>query len=189
MSEQDRQDEHLVEVILNDHRALERSFQDYENGGHSDEKRRDLVDHILTELVQHSVAEEQYMYPAARRRVPGGDEIVEHEIHEHATAESVMKEVERLDPQKPDFDRRTRELIADIRHHVRDEEQDLLPRLRQACSDEELRELGRQVLAAKDSAPTRPHPATPDTPPANTIVDTGAGMIDRMRDALSGRKH
>ena len=58
MSEQDRQDEHLVEVILNDHRALERSFQDYENGGHSDEKRRDLVDHILTELVQHSVAEE-----------------------------------------------------------------------------------------------------------------------------------
>jgi hypothetical protein len=43
---------------------------------------------------------------------------------------------------------------------------------------------------AKKMAPTRPHPAAPDTPPANKLLAPGAGLVDRLRDALTGRgKH
>ncbi|MBB1246923.1 hemerythrin domain-containing protein, partial [Streptomyces durbertensis] len=34
---------------------------------------------------------------------------------------------------------------------------------------------------------TRPHPGMPDKPPANRLLAPGAGLVDRARDALSGR--
>lgn len=176
----------LIDVIISDHREVERIFTELESTT-SPQTRKELTDHVIAELVRHSVAEEQYMYPAAREVLSDGDQIADHEIEEHAEAEQVMKELEGLDAADPRFDERLRTLMADIRHHVQDEENDLLPRLREACSPEKLNELGAQVLRAKEKAPTRPHPSAPDTPPANRILDPGAGMIDRMRDALTGR--
>ncbi|MBT3154973.1 hypothetical protein HTV45_29565 [Streptomyces sp. CHD11] len=48
-------------------------------------------------------------------------------------------------------------------------------------------ELGEKVRMAKETAPTRPHPAATDTPPANKLLAPGAGMVDRLRDMLTGR--
>ncbi|MCV2457821.1 hemerythrin domain-containing protein, partial [Streptomyces sp. ICN988] len=42
---------------------------------------------------------------------------------------------------------------------------------------------------AKKTAPTRPHPSAPNTPPANKLLAPGAGMVDRARDLLTGRGH
>jgi hemerythrin-like domain-containing protein len=142
---------------------------------------------VITELVRHSVAEEQYLYPVARRALPGGDKIADHELEEHAEAEQVMKELERTDTDDPKYDDLTRKLIDAIRHHVEDEESDLLPKLRDACDAGELRELGEKFENSKKLAPTRPHPSAPDRPPANKILGPGVGLIDRMRDALTGR--
>jgi hypothetical protein len=50
-----------------------------------------------------------------------------------------------------------------------------------------LRRLGEQIQAAKDRAPTRPHPSAPDRPPLNKLLAPGAGLVDRIRDHLSGR--
>lgn len=177
----------LVSVIIDDHRAVDRVFTELERGTGGAEHRRALADHVIAELVRHSVAEEQFMYPAARKYLDGGDRIAGHEIAEHAEAEQVMKELESVEATDPRFDQLLSKLIADVRHHIRDEETNLLPRLRSACSVEELRDLGKKVTRAKQVAPTRPHPSAPDTPPANLILGPGAGLIDRIRDKLSGR--
>lgn len=177
----------LISVIIDDHRAVESVFSELENGSDDPQRRRDLTDHVIAELVRHSVAEEQYMYPAARKHLPNGDEIADHEISEHAEAERVMKDLEDLDPNDPAFEQLLGRLMSDIRHHVQDEETDLLPSLRSACSEQELRDLGEKVLRAKRTAPTRPHPSAPDKPPANLVLDPGAGLIDRLRDGLTGR--
>lgn len=44
-------------------------------------------------------------------------------------------------------------------------------------------------VIAKKPAPTRPHPAAPDKPPANKLLGPGAGLVDRARDMLTGRGH
>lgn len=176
----------LIDVIVSDHRQVEQMFTELE-GPLSPEAREQLTERVITELVRHSVAEEHHMYPVARKVLEDGDQIVDHEIEEHAEAERVMKELEGLEATDPGFPRLLDRLIGEIRHHVEEEERDLLPRLRAACTREELRGLGAKVLRAKDRAPTRPHPGAPDTPPANRILDPGAGLIDRMRDALSDR--
>jgi hypothetical protein len=98
-----------------------------------------------------------------------------------------MKQLEQTDTDDPKYDELTRKLIDSIRHHVEDEERDLLPKLRDACDAAELRELGEKFEKSKKLAPTRPHPSAPDRPPANKILGPGVGLIDRMRDALSGR--
>ncbi|MER7080167.1 Hemerythrin HHE cation binding domain-containing protein [Saccharopolyspora kobensis] len=177
----------MVDVLVKDHRAVESAFQEYERGGLSEQARRGLVDHIITELVRHSVAEEQYLYPTARKSLPDGDSVADHEIQEHAEAEEVMKQLEGMEPSEAEYDRLVRKLIEDIRHHVDDEERDLFPRLQRSCSAEEMMELGSKITKAKERAPTRPHPSAPDKPPANMILDPGAGMVDRLRDSLSGR--
>ncbi|GAB3300127.1 hemerythrin domain-containing protein [Parasphingorhabdus pacifica] len=182
-----RQQGDLIDILVTDHGQVEKAFTDYERGGLSKERRRELVDHVITELVRHSVAEEQYLYPAAREMLRDGDKLADEELREHAEAEQVMKRLEGLDADDPEFERLTRQLIADIRHHVEEEERDLFPRLQDVCTPEQLLDLGNKVIMAKDVAPTRPHPSAPDQPPANMILDPGVGLIDRMRDALSGR--
>ncbi|MFC0029217.1 hemerythrin domain-containing protein [Micromonospora chaiyaphumensis] len=177
----------VVDVLMTDHREVEAIFVELESRQGTPEHRRRLADVVIAELVRHSVAEEAYVYPAARKALPDGDQLAEHEIAEHSDAERTMKELESLDPSEPRFDELLTQLTATIRHHVQDEEADLFPRLRAACAREELVELAGKVEAAKKSAPTRPHPAAPDHPPANKLLAPGTGLVDRMRDALSGR--
>lgn len=174
----------LVDVIVEDHRTVERAFAEYEQGGMSAEQQRDLLDYIIIELMRHAVAEEHYLYPVAREALSDGDRIADREIQEHAEAEEVMVILEDLEPDDPQFDRRTRELIADMRAHIQEEESDLLPRLREACSAEQLRKLGGKVVKMKQAAPSIPHPASGERPPAEMMLDPGAGMIDRMREAM-----
>ena len=178
----------LIDAIVEDHRAVEAVFDDIEASGDA-RMKRDLVEHVITELVRHSVAEEQYLYPTARKVLPDGDELADHELEEHAEAEKVMKEIEGTDAADPKFDELVAALIKDIRHHLRDEEDDLLPKLRAACDADELVALGEKFARAKRTAPTRPHPSAPDRPPVNKIADMGAGLIDKVRDGLSGRRN
>jgi len=177
----------LVSVITSDHREVESVFKELESKEGSPSHRRDLADHVIAELVRHSVAEEQYMYPAARKVLPDGDQVADHELEEHAEAEQVMKDLDGLAPEDPEFDRLLGKLMADIRHHIEEEETDLLPKLQAACSSDDLMDLGEKVLRAKAVAPTRPHPSAPDKPPMNKLLGPGASLVDRMRDALSDR--
>jgi hemerythrin superfamily protein len=177
----------LVSVITRDHRGIELILAELQLGEGTPQHRRDLADHLTAELVRHSVAEEMYVYPAARRVLADGNEVADREIAEHAEVERILKDLEGVDATDPQFDELVGNVITEVRHHMLDEEQQLLPRLQRACSSDELLELGRIMVRAKDSAPTRPHPSAPDKPPANRILGPGVGMIDRLRDALTGR--
>lgn len=178
----------LVTVITHDHREVEQAFGELESGSGDAEYRRDLADHVIAELVRHSVAEEQFLYPAVREHLSGGDQLADKEIEEHGEAEKIMKRLESMDVTDADFDRLLGELIQDVREHVQDEENNLLPELQRACTEDELRDLGEKVENAKKVAPTRPHPASPSTPPANLILAPGVALVDKIRDALSGRQ-
>ncbi|MFI7440437.1 hemerythrin domain-containing protein [Nonomuraea indica] len=182
------QQQDVIEVLMTDHREVEQMFSELETMvGAIGERPKTLAEQVVIELVRHSVAEEQYLYPAVRERVPGGDKEADHEIAEHAEAEETMKRLEALEPGDADFWPTMESLMRQIRHHIQDEENDLFPRLRAASSAEELTELGAKVQRAKKMAPTRPHPSAPDTPPGNKLLGPGTGLVDRIRDALTGR--
>ncbi|MEU8227134.1 hemerythrin domain-containing protein [Kribbella sp. NPDC048915] len=179
----------LIGVIVNDHRSVEGVLAELIAGGGEARHRRDLADHLTTELVRHSMAEEQYLFPAARRALPDGDQVADREIEAQADVERILKDLEGVDPDDRVFDRLVGRLYVEVLDHVQAEERDLLPRLRAACDPQELRELGREVTRASRSAPTCPHPAAADETPADRVLPGGTGMIDRLRDAMTGSDH
>jgi hemerythrin superfamily protein len=179
----------LISVLVHDHREVEEMFTELESGTPDAHRRAELRDKVITELVRHSVAEELYLYPTTRKVLPGGDQLADRELEEHAAAEQVMKDLEKAAPEDPRFDQLLAQLITDIRGHVAEEESDLFPRLQAACSASELEELGEKVRMAKKIVPTRPHPSAPDTPPGNMVLGPVVGLVDRVRDAVTGRPH
>jgi hemerythrin superfamily protein len=176
----------VVEVLTHDHREVEEMFGELTGTTAPDERRR-VVDDITIELVRHAVAEEMYLYPAVRRHVPDGDAIADKEISDHSEIEQALKDLENIAATDADFNTVTRRLSDDVLEHVRDEENTLFPLLAEHTSQEDLLKLGQQVQTAKKVAPTRPHPSAPDRPPLNKLLAPGAGLVDRIRDHLSGR--
>ncbi|MGC9382233.1 hemerythrin domain-containing protein [Streptomyces sp. MH13] len=173
--------------LTTDHREVEELFGKIEALPPGDGQRKKYADQAVIELVRRSVAEEAYLYPAVREFLSDGDTIADKEIEDHAEAERTMKALEGVDAGDAEFDRLIGELMAEIRSHVRDEEDNLFPRLRSAATEDQLVGLGEKVRQAKKTTPTRPHPSAPDKPPANKLPAPRTGMVDRSRDALSGR--
>jgi hemerythrin superfamily protein len=176
----------VIEVLTHDHREVEGMFAELTTTAVPTERRR-ILDEITIELVRHAVAEEMYLYPAVRQHIPDGDAMADKEIADHAEVERLLKELEEADPAGGNATTLIRRLIDDVSEHVRDEENNLFPQLAKHATEKDLLQLGDQVQSAKNRAPTRPHPSAPDRPPLNKILAPGAGLIDRIRDYLSGR--
>ncbi|CAM5582659.1 hypothetical protein SALBM217S_01086 [Streptomyces griseoloalbus] len=149
----------VIAELTTDHREVEELFGKIEALPSGDEQRKKYADQAVIELVRHSIAEEAYLYPAVREFLPNGDGIADKELEDHAEAERTMKDLEGVDAGDPEFDRLIGELMAEIRSHVRDEEDNLFAQLRSAASEDELMKLGDKVRQAKKTAPTRPHPS------------------------------
>jgi len=151
------------------------------------ERRRDIADTVIAELVRHSVAEEMYVYPAMREHLTDGDSEVEHDISEHKDLEKTMKKLEGVDAEDPQFLVMVDELREQLQHHAGDEEESQFPQLREAIPAEKLRDLGKRVELAKQVAPTRPHPGSPNSALFHKAFGPGVGLVDKLRDAMSGR--
>lgn len=176
----------VIELLEHDHREVEQMFTEYEQATDPQE-RRTIADKIIIELVRHSEAEEQAVYPMIRSHIENGDSIVEHEIDEHSQAERLMKELDGMDPANPEFGVLMQQLMTAIREHVAEEENVVFPQFRQTVSAEELDKLGKTVQALKKVVPTHPHPMAPDHPPFNALLAPGVALVDRVRDLLSDR--
>jgi hemerythrin-like domain-containing protein len=161
-------------------------FAEYEQATSKQEKET-LRDRIVIELVRHSEAEEQAVYPIVRKHIDNGDKIIEHEIDEHSRAERIMKELDTMSADDPQFGVLMAQLMTSIKEHVAEEENEVFPQFRSKVSPEELQKLGATVEALKKIVPTHPHPMAPDHPPFNALLGPGAGLVDRLRDMLTGR--
>jgi hemerythrin superfamily protein len=177
----------VIAELTADHREVEELFDQIRALPARDPGRKDVADRFTIELVRHSVAEEMYLYPAVREHVPGGDTIADKETKDHATVEKLLKYLEKTLVGDTEFDSLVDQVISAVSAHVADEEENLFPALADVCSPQQLDDLGDKIRAAKKMAPTHPHPSAPDTPPANKLLAPGAGLVDRVRDFVTGR--
>jgi len=177
----------VVDLLTTDHHEVLDLLQEIKTSTVPD-RRRELADVVIGELVRHSVAEEMFVYPAMRRHLPDGDAAVEHDVGEHKELESLMKRWESLDGDSPDFDEVLAQLEEVLRDHVQDEESEQFPQLRAHIRADKLVELAAKVETAKKLAPTRPHPSAPHSELFHKTIGPGVGMVDRLRDKLTGRQ-
>jgi hemerythrin-like domain-containing protein len=164
--------------------ALFKQFEALERDGDPTEKRR-IVDHIIEQLSIHASIEEQLLYPALREKLDDDFPVLE-ALEEHHVAKVTLAEIEKLPPTAERFDAKVTVMIESIRHHVEEEETELFELMRKVFKATELEELGEAMEKAKATAPTRPHPMTPDQPPLQTLISMPVAVLDRM--ITTGRK-
>jgi hemerythrin superfamily protein len=176
----------VVDVLTSDHRQVTELLGRIQTAADHAE-RRDMADVVIAELVRHSVAEEMFVYPAMREHLPDGEQAVEHDKQEHKELELTMKELEGLDATDSRFDELVGQLGRILDDHVQDEEHEQFPQLRARVPREQLVQMATNVEAAKKVAPTRPHPGAPNNALFHLTVGPGVGLVDRLRDKLTGR--
>src|SRR5919107_5167341 len=177
----------VVDVLTSDHREVTDLLGQIATTSDA-ERRRDLADTVISELVRHSVAEEMFVYPAIRKHLPDGEQAVEHDKHEHKELERTMKELEGVDATDARFDELIGQLSRILADHVQDEESEQFPQLRARIPREQLVTMAGKVQAAKQVAPTRPHPNAPNNALFHLTAGPGVGLVGRFRDKLSGRQ-
>jgi hemerythrin-like domain-containing protein len=176
-----------ITMLKDDHKAVEQLFKRFEKAGpRAYVEKRDIVDRIIEELSMHAAVEEQLFYPVARATVPDTEDIALESLEEHGVAKWVLADLEKMSPEDERFDAKVKVLIESVRHHVEEEEQEFFPLVRDELGRNDLNELGEAMAKAKGVAPTHPHPRSPDTPPANFVVGTAAGVVDRIGDTVAG---
>src|SRR4051812_11095610 len=171
-----------IVALKNDHRTVEQLFKKFEKAGDGALRtKRALVDSMIEELSQHAAIEELVFYPTVRREVSDVTIDVLEALEEHHLVKVILRELEDLDPANERFDAKVTVLMENVRHHVREEEDELFPAVREQLGRTRLRELGNELRAAKPKVPTRPHPMAPDEPPGNVIVGGAVAVMDRAR--------
>jgi hemerythrin superfamily protein len=179
-------DRDVVDVLSADHREfLGLLAQIRSSTDHTEQK--ELADTLVAELVRHSVAEEMWVYPAMKRHLPDGGAKVRHDVEEHRELEVLLKRLERTEPGEAAFTSTVAGIEAVLRDHVHDEEDEQFPDLRAHVPHDDLVTMARRVEKAKKVSPTRPHPGAPNSELFHKTVGLGAGMVDRLRDALQHR--
>ncbi len=171
-----------IQLLTSDHTEVEQMFVQLEAMPEGD-ARDQLVQGVIRELSVHAAIEEQILYPAMREALPDGESLVQEAIDEHQQVKETLAAIERADT-PAERNPLLVQLMGNVRHHVQEEESDLLPKLRAAVGNEELQAMGGKLAAAKKMAPTHPHPNAPNTPPGNIVGGAAAAVMDKARDAL-----
>ena len=176
-----------ITLLRDDHKTVEQLFKRFEKAGdRAYVEKRQIVDRIIEELSIHAAIEEQVFYPVARATVADTEDIALESLEEHHIVKWLLSELVDLDPAAERFDAKVTVLIENVRHHVEEEQDEFFPKVRQGLSRAQLADLGEALVERKKTAPTHPHPRSPDTPPGNSVAGTIAGVIDRVGDNISG---
>jgi hemerythrin-like domain-containing protein len=171
-----------IELLTTDHAEVEQMFRQIESLPDG-AARNDLIAGVVRELSVHAAIEEQVLYPVMRKQLPDGDTLVQEAIDEHQQVKETLAAIERAESAS-ERDPHLVSLIGNVRHHVDEEETELLPKLRASVTASEIREMGSKLASAKKMAPTHPHPKAPNTPPGNIVGGAAAAVLDKARDAL-----
>jgi len=140
-----------VALIKADHREVEKLFHEFEDAGDRAYKtKQQLVSQIIKELEVHATIEEEIYYPAVDAKAKkDGKELVAEAVEEHHVVKVLLGELATMSAEDDAFDAKVTVLIENVRHHVEEEEEELLPQSEEILGDEELARLGEEMAARK----------------------------------------
>ena len=134
-----------MRILKADHREAEKLLGKLAESEEGTE-RQQMVEELTTKLTAHMELEESIIYPAVREAVGEEDE-EEAEVEHRLAREGLDKLNSMVDV--PGFGAVVEMLKGGIMHHVEEEENELLPELKDAISREEWAAMGDALAAAK----------------------------------------
>jgi len=137
-------DNHAVAILKKDHETVKGLFDDFEKA-ESQPDRKKIIEKALTELKVHAVIEEEIFYPAVRKHV--GKDLMNEADEEHHVAKLLIAELEKVKDGDDHRDAKFTVLAENVRHHIKEEEDEMMPKARGMSIDFE--QLGAEMLKRK----------------------------------------
>lgn len=152
-----------VSLLKDDHAKVKTLFAEYfELPAAQPERRRELAEKILRELLLHERIEEEIFYPAFKATGKEAREETEHAKEEHEIVDSLVNQLMEVDLDDERFEATFRVLHENVLHHIKDEEEKMLPMSERRMGTSRLQALGREMMTYKDAlvqqlaAPAKP---------------------------------
>ena len=120
-----------VKMLLDDHKAVDGLFREFEKLHEAEEDTSKVIEVVRKALMLHSMLEKQVFYPAIRE-VAGEEEeeLLDEAEVEHRSVDDLLRVLgSRKLPEKKREANFT-VLMEYVRHHVKEEENEMFPRLR-----------------------------------------------------------
>lgn len=150
MKEQD-----AIALLKADHKTVKALFKEAE--GLSDRAKtqlKKLGDQICKELTVHAKIEEQIFYPAVKeatgRNHKEERDMVLEAVEEHALVKHVIADLEAIDASDETYKPKLKVLTEIVEDHVKEEERELFPGVREMIDEDELLDLGRRMAELKE---------------------------------------
>lgn len=151
-----------IALLKADHRKVEELFKQFEECRTKLQKTK-VVGQIIAELTVHAAAEEKLIYPLVEKK--DSDMSLE-AVEEHHLIKILLKELSNFDGSEENFKAKVTVLKEVVEHHVKEEEHELFPKLKEMDTD--LMALGEAVQADKDKQVAKLKPAKARTTKSST---------------------
>jgi hemerythrin superfamily protein len=135
-----------IALLKQDHRSVEALFDEFEDADESEQS--ELATRICQMLTVHTQIEEELLYPQAKDAFGEEDDEMVYEAEiEHGSAKELIAKIEGTTPEDPHFKPLVIVLKEYVKHHVKEEEKELFPSLKDTELD--LKDLGTQLAQRK----------------------------------------
>jgi hemerythrin superfamily protein len=132
-------------LLRADHKQVSELFAEYE-ATQSPAKKKRIVAAICTELSVHAQVEEEIFYPAFKQAMKDRRLVPEATV-EHASLKALIAQVDGVEPDGEMFDAKIKVLSEFVKHHVKEEQNEMFPLAKDSSLD--LEALGAQIATRK----------------------------------------
>jgi hemerythrin-like domain-containing protein len=137
----------VITLIMADHREVDRIFELLREDV---DARAITVRQLRALMLAHSEAEEAVVYTALKPEMldqesdeTDGD-VIDEAFDEHAQMEQLIEDLAGTDPASEEFESILMDVIDSVNHHVEEEEQELLPKLKEICTSDEMAQITQE---------------------------------------------
>ena len=146
-----------IVLLKQDHKEIEKAFKAFEKAGDNAHKEKGrLVSRIIELLTVHTYLENEVMYPRVRALIPDLEDDIDESYEEHHGADLLVMELVAMKPEADRYDAKTTVLIENVRHHIKEEEDEWFPKVRESLGRKQLQDIGAEMEQARKRAPRKP---------------------------------
>jgi len=130
-----------IDLLKADHKKVTELFSEYEQT-HAMGKKKELAAEICSALTVHAQVEEEMFYPDVKAALKD-KELVPEAAVEHGVIKNLVAQIESGEQDEEMYDAKVKVLSEYVRHHVKEEESEMFPKIKQSSLD--LVELGARM--------------------------------------------
>jgi hemerythrin-like domain-containing protein len=135
--------------LKQDHRKVEELLRRLSETKRPSQRRQQTLDRLEASLQLHMEIEERFIYPLTKRIL--GSESEQEAETEHNLARDGLSKLRSLESE-PGFGAAVAMLTAGLKHHVKEEEKEMFPRLKRGMSRGDLAGVEEEISTARKSS-------------------------------------